>query len=363
MPLKFRKVMIADTRFESCGVFDVNNDGVLDIVCGEFWYEGPNWTDPKSIHFIGPVQPIGEYYDDFSTIALDITGNGYLDFVDASWFVDTLRWKENPNNPNEQWKEHVIDTIGNIETTRGVDIDGDGIIEIIPNAPAKPVVIYKLITDENGKGTGQFESHEIYSKPQGHGIGFGDIAGNGRVDIVITDGWLEAPEKPYEEEWIFHPDFNLGSASVPVLVCDVNRDGVNDLIVGQAHAYGLDWWEQVISADGSRSWKKHPIDPYNSQYHDMIWADIDNDGECELITGKRYRAHCGNDPGDYDDYGLYYFKWNGESFSKQVISYGGPREGKGTGIFFQVADLRGTGRLDVIVAGKDGLYVFFNEGL
>ena len=363
MPVKFRKVMIADTRFESCGVFDVNNDGILDIVCGDSWYEGPDYTNPKNIHPIGPITPFGEYYDDFSTIPMDVNGNGYLDFIEGSWFVDTLRWKENSKDPNIPWREHVIDTIGNIETTRGFDIDGDGDIEIIPNAPAIPVVIYKLIKDENGKGTGKFDSFKIYDEPQGHGIGFGDITGNGRCDIVLTNGWLEAPQKPFEEKWIFHEDFDLGSASVPILVYDVNGDGINDIIVGQAHGYGLDWWEQIVNVDGSRTWKKHPIDPFNAQYHDMILADIDNDGELELITGKRYRAHCGNDPGEYDDYGLYYFKWNGESFSKQVISYGEGRVGKGTGIFFQVADLRGIGRLDIIVAGKDGLYVFFNEGL
>ena len=33
------------------------------------------------------------------------------------------------------------------------------------------------------------------------------------------------------------------------------------------------------------------------------------------------------------------------------------------GIHFQVADLRKTGRLDIIAPGKDGLYIFYNEGL
>ena len=27
-----------------------------------------------------------------------------------------------------------------------------------------------------------------------------------------------------------------------------------------------------------------------------------------------------------------------------------------------MADLRGTGRLDIVAPGKDGLYIFFNEG-
>lgn len=213
------------------------------------------------------------------------------------------------------------------------------------------------------KGTGEFAAHRIYDVPQGHGLGFGDINGDGRSDFILPNGWLEAPEDPYNGNWILHEEFDLGWASMPILVVDVNGDGINDLIVGKAHDYGLDWYEQKIDSTGNRTWKKHPIDPYNSEYHDMIWADIDGDGECELITGKRYRAHSGGDPGEYDDYGLYYFKWNGESFTKQIIDYGKPRETTGCGIHFAVADLRGTGRLDVIAPGKDGLFVFFNEGL
>ena len=84
-------------------------------------------------------------------------------------------------------------------------------------------------------------------------------------------------------------------------------------------------------------------------------------GQKELVTGKRHRAHCGKDPGEWDDYGLYYFKWNGESFTKQIIDYGPIGETKGTGIFFDIADLRGTGRKDIIAPGKDGLYIFYNE--
>jgi hypothetical protein len=45
-----------------------------------------------------------------------------------------------------------------------------------------------------------------------------------------------------------------------------------------------------------------------------------------------------------------------------VISYGKFGEGKGTGIYFQVVDLQNDGKKDIVVAGKDGLYVFYNEG-
>ena len=359
MPLKFRKALIADERYESAGVLDVNNDGILDIVSGAYWYQGPDFGQR---HPVGEVLAEGEYFDDFSTIPMDVNGDGYLDFITGGWWGNTVRWRENPGPKGGDWAEHVIAECGNVETTRAWDVDGDGQLEIVPNTPGRPLVVYKLVTDARGRGTGRFTAHQIWEK-QGHGLGFGDIAGNGRGDFVLHDCWLEAPADPWGGKWVRHDDFDLGSASVPLLVVDVNKDGLNDLIVGQAHNYGLDWWEQRRDASGKRTWVKHPIDPYNAQYHDLMWVDIDGDGECELITGKRHRAHCGNDPGENDDLGSYYFKWNGESFSKQVIDYGPIRTGKGLGIHFAVADLRGTGRLDIVAPGKDGLCVFYNEGM
>jgi len=357
--LRFQKILISDERYESVGVFDVNNDGILDIVSGAYWYPGPRF-DKK--HKIGDIRAEGEYFDDFSTIAMDIDGDGYTDYVTGGWWGETLRWRQNPKgDPTKQWTEYVIAKCGNIETTRAWDIDGDGQLEIVPNTPGQSLKYYKLITDSNGKGTGKFKEVVIYDQPSGHGLGFGDITGNGRGDIILAKGWLEAPVDRANGKWLFHEEFDLGSASVPILVVDVNGDGINDLIVGQAHGYGLDWWEQKI-AGGKRTWTKHPIDPFNSQYHDLIWADIDNDGQCELITGKRYRAHCGRDPGEYDPVGLYYFKWTGEGFVKEVIDYGPIRQGKGNGIFFQVVDIDGDGRLDIVAPGKDGLYLFKNLG-
>ncbi len=358
-PLKFQKILISDERFESCGVFDVNNDGHLDIVSGAYWYPGPKFDRKCKI---GPPQIQGEYFDDFSTIPLDINGDGYPDFITGGWWGNTLRWRENPKgDPTKEWPEHIIAETGCIETTRAWDIDGDGQIEILPNTPGAPLIAYKLITDKSGRGTGKFSKHVLFDKPHGHGLGFGDINGDGRGEVILGNGWLEQPENPLKEQWIFHQELDLGCTSVPILVADVNGDGLNDIIAGQGHGYGLDWWEQRIE-NGKRTWIKHPIDPFNSQYHDMWWADIDNDGQCELITGKRYRAHCGHDPGEYDPYGLYYFKWTGENFAKQVIDYGHIRQTSGCGISFQVIDIDNDGRLDIVAPGKDGLYLFKNLG-
>ena len=356
--IEWEKIKLDDSGYESAGVMDVNGDGILDIVCGAYWYEGPDWKK----HKICDVRAEGEYYDDFSTIAMDVNGDGYLDVVTGGWWGQTICWRENPKGQNTEWVTHMVDECGCIETTRAWDIDGDGELEICPNTPGAPLVFYKLIRDKDGKGTGEFKKYQISDGPTGHGLGFGDILSNGKNAFIMTNGWWEAPDNPLTDKWTFHQEFELGSASVPILVEDINGDGVNELIVGQAHNYGLHYYTHSIGANGERVWTKHPIDPYFSQYHEMQWVDIDGDGQCELLTGNRFRAHCGTEAGETDVVGLYYFKWNGESFTKVVIDHGKIPDASGTGIFMAVADLDGNGRLDIVAPGKDGLFIFKNLG-
>lgn len=351
--LTFARHFVAAESYESVGIIDVNKDGKPDIVSGDFWYD--NDTDRK-ISFrrrklIGNQKRQDQYYDDFSTIPLDVDADGDDDVLTGGWWSGSLRWLENTGADGKLWPVHEVGPVGNVETTRAYDVDGDGKVEIVPNNPNKP---FKYFTLDK---PGSFRQVDV-APTQGHGLGFGDINGDGKGDFVMTKGWLE---NLGNERWELRPEFDLGTASVPVIVTDLTGDKRPDLIVGQGHGYGLHWYEQQLK-DGKRSWVKHVIDEKNSQFHCMEWADIDGDKRPDLITGKRFRAHNDGDPGCYDDVGLYYFTWDGKTFTKHTIAYGPAGVGKGTGIYFALHDLRKTGRLDLVVAGKDGLTVFYNEG-
>ena len=188
MSVKFKKRLIDNGTYEAAAVFDVNNDGILDIVCGAYWYEGPDFAKK---HKICDVMPADEYFDDFSDYPMDVNGDGYQDIITGAWFGETLRWRENPRN-NGEWKVHDIDKCGPIETTRFLDIDNCGIPEIFPNTPCGPQAFYKLVTDVNGKGMGKFEKYVISEGESGHGMGFGDINGDGKSTSSFATGGLSS---------------------------------------------------------------------------------------------------------------------------------------------------------------------------
>lgn len=356
--LRFSRTKVSDELYEASSVADLNKDGKPDIVCGAWWYEGPEF---KTRHKMCDVSYQSEYYDDFCDFPMDVNGDGYDDIVTGGWFGQTLAWRENPKGGPGEWQVHNIDKPGNIETVRCWDVDGDKVPEIVPNASDK-VVVYKLILDANGKGTGKFDKFLVREGGVGHGLGYGDINGDGRGDFIGVNGWAEAPADGLKGKWIWHDEFKFGTTSVPILVHDVDEDGLADLVFSAGHGYGLWWYKQGKDAGGKRTWTKHDIDPDRSQYHDMMLVDIDNDGKVELVTGKRYRAHNGHDPGSTDPVGVYYFEINKGKFERVTLDYGPAEKTAGMGLFFWVADVDGNSFKDIVAPGKSGLYLFKNLG-
>ncbi len=352
----FRKHLLDVGANEAAAVTDINKDGRLDIVSGENWYEAPEWRK----HRMREIPFSNGYIDDFSNFALDVNADGYPDIVACSWFSKKLSWYENPRRHdgefhNSLWKEHVIETGFNYELMLLVDVDGDGKAqEILPNYGSSAEIAWWERVEPFSKG--EWARRVVGSVPEVkglHGVGCGDLNGDGRPDILTPRGWFEGPANPRSALWTFHSDFQLlpprGQCS-PILVQDVNGDRRNDLVYGAGHHYGVFWME---NANGK--WLHHRLDDSWSQAHALTLADLDRDGKLDIVTGKRYLAHD-IDPGAYEPLGLYWYRLGaGGSYTKHVLDFGTKTGG---GMQIPTLDIDGDGDLDLVAPGKSGLFLF-----
>lgn len=359
-PVRFTKVVLDKTfRSEGVAVGDVNHDGKPDILAGEVWYEAPDW---KRHEILPPGKYDGNtgYSKTFANFACDVNRDGWIDSVITTMMGEPSLWYENPQNKPGPWKVHTGTRSACNETPLFADLLGNGRPVAVWGVQPEGYIAWFSLPADSAK---EWDMHIIGgpkapgSDKYGHGLGVGDLNGDGRSDVLVTQGWWEAPEDRTKENWTFHKvDFSPDCADM--VVYDVDGDGDNDVITSSAHNYGIWWFEQLPGG----KFERHEICKTFSQTHAVRLADINRDGIMDFVTGKRYFAHNGKDPGAFEPALLVWFEIQRPEKGKVSFVPHTIDADSGIGTQFEVVDINGDGLLDIVTANKKGLHLFLQDG-
>lgn len=309
---------------------DINGDGQLDVVIasgrngGMFWYEYPSWTKHA-------IRSAGGWTTDMRSA--DVDHDGDADIVvpnDAG-----IKWYRNPRPSGDPrvgslWTAFNIGAEGaNNHDVEAGDVNGDGKVDVVTRRKrgrATNVWLQKSPTSW---------ALSVASTRAGEGTALGDIDHDGDLDIAQNGFWLENTngagtawtERNVATDW---------PVDVGVRIVDVDGNGRRDIVLAPSESAGrLSWYSAERPRVGP--WTEHLVDGSVSYMHTFKTADMDRDGDLDLVTAE---MHQSSDP---DEVSVYLNNRNGRAWTQQIVAKSGSHN-------LRVGDIDRDGDIDILGA-------------
>jgi hypothetical protein len=366
----FRKVTLhRDFYCEGASFGDFNRDGATDVVAGQTWYEGPDFSVSHGVWLVEqPFDPKG-YSNCFFEWVEDFNADGWPDVLVVGFPGTDAAWYENPAGAASAWaRRQVVDYV-DAESPEFVDITGDGKRELVfatggrlgwaePAGDAALSWTFHPLSDARGYSTFM------------HGLGTGDVTGDGRADVLEATGVWAQPASLISDPLWLRTDAYFGMGGAQMVAYDVDGDADNDVVTTlAAHGYGLAWYEQTAADAGafvervivSADEPAPDAAVILHEPHALAAADIDGDGLTDIVTGERFWGHVPAGTPDFNAPArLYWFRLErsaqGVRYLPTLID-----DDSGVGTQVSVGDVTNDGLPDIVVANKKGAFVFVHD--